>query len=191
MEVLSSQFIIAKSSQPSQGFGGYIGLMDRQLLGMAAGIIIMIILCYMDYSLLIKWALPIWGLLQIAIVYFTLCGNTVNGRSLTAMRLAYFIIPFYAGLVYKFRNEKWKGLFKSIACLGISVKSVLMVPDLASAITILLSGMFMISIAVYQRWYQVDRKKVLVGLWGTRLCIRTSESALRQINRWEIFTVRL
>lgn len=164
---LAVQFIIAKSSQPSQGFGGCISLMDRQLLGMAAGIIIMIILCYMDYSLLIKWALPIWGLLQIAIVYFTLCGNTVNGRSLTAMRLAYFIIPFYAGLVYKFRNEKWKGLFKSIVCLGISVKSVLMIPDLASAITILLSGMFMISIAVYQRWYQVDRKKVLVGLWGS------------------------
>ena len=101
---------------------------------MTAGIIIMLILCYLDYSMLIRWAFPIWGLLQIAIVYFVLCGNTVNGRSLTAMRLAFFIVPFYAGVVYKFRNEKWKGLLKSIVCLGITVISVLMVPDLSSAI---------------------------------------------------------
>lgn len=164
---LAVQFLIAKSSLTSQGVGGSISLLDRQLLGMAAGIIIMFILSYLDYSLLIKWAFPIWGVLQIAIVYCVLCGNTINGRSLTAMRLAYFIIPFYAGVVYKFRNEKWKGLLKSIACLGISVITVMMVPDLASAITILLSGLLMISIAVYQKWYQVDRKKVLIGLWGS------------------------
>ena len=164
---LAVQFLIAKCSEPSLGVSGTMGLLGRQLIGMGAGIIIMLILCYLDYSLLIRWALPIWGLLQIAIVYFVLCGNTVNGRSLTAMRLAYFIIPFYAGVVYKFRNEKWKGLFKSIACLGISVISVLMVPDLSSAITILLSGMIMISIAVYQKWYRVNTKKVFIGMWGS------------------------
>ena len=166
---LAVQFLIAKSSQPSQGVGGSIAILDRQLLGMAAGIIIMLVLCYLDYSLLIKWALPVWGILQIAIMYFVLCGNTVNGRALTAMRLAYFIIPFYAGVVYKYRNEKWKGLLKSIVCLGISVMSVLMIPDLSAAITILLSGMLMISVAVYQKWYQVNRKKVLIGLWGSFL----------------------
>ena len=166
---LAVQYLIAKSSEPSLDVSGCFGLLDRQLIGMTAGIIIMFILCYLDYSMLIRWAFPIWGLLQIAIVYFVLCGNTVNGHSLTAMRLAFFIVPFYAGVVYKFRNEKWKGLLKSIVCLGITVISVLMVPDLSAAITILLSGMIMISIAVYQKWYQVDRKKVLIGLWGSFL----------------------
>ena len=160
---LAVQFLIAKGSE----VGVSIGILDRQIIGMAAGVIIMMILCYLDYSLLMKWALPIWGVLVIAIVYSTICGVTVNGRSLTAMRLAYFIIPFYAGVVYKFRNEKWKGLLKSLTCLGITVLSVLMIPDLGSAITILLSGLLMISAVVYQRWYQVDRKKVLIGLWGS------------------------
>ena len=164
---LAVQFIIAKGSEPSLGDSGAIGLLGRQLVGMAAGVVIMMVLCYLDYSLLMKWALPIWGVLVIAIVYSTICGVTVNGRSLTAMRLAYFIIPFYAGVIYKFRNEKWKGLLKSLACLGITVLSVLKIPDLGSAITILLSGLLMISAAVYQRWYQVDRKKVLIGLWGS------------------------
>ena len=42
-----------------------------------------------------------------------------------------------------------------------------MIPDMASAITVAMSGLVIISIAVYKKWYSVDRKKTLIGIWGS------------------------
>ena len=38
---------------------------------------------------------------------------------------------------------------------------------MASAIATLFCGLLIITIAVYKKWYQVDRKKTLFGIWGS------------------------
>ena len=38
---------------------------------------------------------------------------------------------------------------------------------MASAIATLFCGLLIITIAVYKKWYQVNRKKTLFGIWGS------------------------
>lgn len=161
------QLLITKGCNPDDYFFWYVHVLRRQLKGMVLGILIMVAAYYFDYSLLIKWSLPCWGALQIAIVYLCFRGVTINGRCYQAMHLAYFGIPFLAGIVYKFREQRVKGILKSLACVCVSVFTILMIPDMASAIATLLCGLMIITIAVYKKWYQVDRKKVLLWIWGS------------------------
>ena len=161
------QLLITKGYAPNEDFLWYAGVLSRQLIGTALGVVIMLVAYFLDYSLLIKWSLPCWIVLQIAIVYLCFRGVAINGRSYQAMHLAYFGVPFFVGIVYKFKGQKGKGLIKSFICLGISIFTILMIPDLASAVATMMCGLLIISIAVYKRWYQVDQKKVLLGIWGT------------------------
>ena len=161
------QLLILKGYSPNSEYWWYIHVLNRQLIGTALGIIILVAAYYLDYSILIKWSLPCWIVLQIAIVYLCFRGVTINGRCYQAMHFAYFEIPFLAGIVYRFRNQKLKGLLKSIACLLISVFTILMIPDMASAIATLFCGLLIITIAVYKKWYQLDRKRTLLGIWGS------------------------
>ena len=161
------QLLILKGLSPNSDFIWYVWGLSRQLKGMIIGILILIAAYYLDYTLLIKWSLPCWIALQAAIIYLCFRGVTINGRCYQAMHLAYFGIPFLAGIVYRFREQKLKGLLKSFACLLISVFTILMIPDMASAIATLFCGVLIITIAVYKKWYQLDRKKTLLGIWGS------------------------
>ena len=161
------QLLITTGCRPDNGFFWYAVVLDRQLIGVVFGILIMVAAYYLDYSILIKWSLPCWVVLQAAIVYLCFRGVTINGRCYQAMHLAYFGIPFLAGIVYRFREQRLKGLLKSLACVGISVFTILMIPDMASAIATLFCGLMIITIAVYKKWYQVNRKKTLFAIWGS------------------------
>ena len=161
------QLLITKCYVPNEDFFWYAGVLSRQLIGTVLGIGIMLVAYYLDYSILIKWSLPCWIVLQIAIVGLCLRGVAINGRCYQAMHLAYLGVPFLAGIVYKFRGQKGKGIIKSFICLGISIFTILMIPDLASAMTTMICGLLVISVAVYKRWYQVERKKVLLVIWGS------------------------
>ena len=160
------QMLILKGHAPDSSFFWYMHVMRRQLWGIAAGAFIMLAICYLDYTVLIKWSFQIWLILEVLIIYLSLCGVTINGRSYRAMHVAYFLFPFLICLFYKYRSEQWKGLIKSLGCLLVSVFTIFIIPDMASAVTLAASGMFVITITIHKQWYGIDRKKAYIGIWG-------------------------
>ena len=145
-------------------------------LVMLIGIAVMLGICYLDYSILIKWAFPIWVILQLPAVISIFMniffdetiwiGPMVNGRSMFQIYLSYLVIPFYAGTIYHFRGKGTKGLIISTVCLGISVITDLMIPFMASAVITGITGLLLLHVAIEKGWFGKNKKKFLVRMWG-------------------------
>ena len=85
---------------------------------MLIGIAVMLGICYLDYSVLVKWSFPIWAVMQIPAVFSIVSkiffdetmwiGPMVNGRSVVQMLLSYLVIPFYAGTIYHSAEKERK-----------------------------------------------------------------------------------
>lgn len=145
-------------------------------LAMLIGIAVMLGICYLDYSVLVKWAFPIWMVLQLPAVFCIVTkvffdesiwiGPMVNGRSMLQMNLSYLVIPFYAGTIYHFRGKGKKGLIISTVCLGISVLTDLMIPFMSSAVITGITGFILLHVAISQGWFGENKKKYLIQMWG-------------------------
>ena len=172
---------VITSSFPTMNMSTMEALKDNFLYGglwsaMLIGIAVMLVICYMDYSILVKWAFPIWIILQIPAVLsiFTniffdetiWIGPIVNGRSMFQMILSYLVIPFYAGTIYHFRGKGKKGLIISTVCLGISVLTNLMIPFMSSALVTGITGLILLHVAICKGWFGENKKKFLVKMWG-------------------------
>lgn len=153
--------------------------MERQAAGMVFGILLMLLICYLDYSLLAKYAFPLWILLNVFMAACILSGMgfgdslrflfgpIVNGKSVRAAAVSYVVVPFYGGTVYHLRGQEGKGLMKSIICLLISLAVISKIPSLASVCVVGATGVVMLSLAVHKKWFGESRKKLYIELWGT------------------------
>lgn len=156
---------------------------ERQALGMVLGILLMLLICYLDYSLLAKYAFPLWILMNVFMVACILYGMgsvdgvgflfgpLVNGKAVRAATVSYVVIPFYGGTVYHFRGQGGRGLMKSIACLLVSLAVISKIPSLVSVCVVGATGVIMLSLAVHKKWFGENRKKLYLELWGTLVAV--------------------
>ena len=114
---------VVTSSFPTMNMSTLEAFKDNFLYGgiwsaMLIGIAVMLGICYLDYSILVKWSFPIWAVMQIPAVFSIVSkiffdetmwiGPMVNGRSIVQMLLSYLVIPFYAGTINHFRGKERK-----------------------------------------------------------------------------------
>lgn len=156
---------------------------ERQALGMVLGILLMLLICYLDYSLLAKYAFPLWILMNVFMVACILYGMgsvdgvgflfgpLVNGKAVRAATVSYVVIPFYGGTVYHFRGQGGRGLMKSIACFLVSLAVISKIPSLVSVCVVGATGVIMLSLAVHKKWFGENRKKLYLELWGTLVAV--------------------
>ena len=172
---------VVTSSFPTMDMSTLEAFKDNFLYGgiwsaMLIGIAVMLGICYLDYSILVKWSFPIWAVMQIPAVFSIISkiffdetmwiGPMVNGRSIVQMLLSYLVIPFYAGTIYHFRRKGTKGLIISTVCLGISVLTDLMIPFMSSAVVTGITGLVLLHVAVCKGWFGENKKKFLTRMWG-------------------------
>ena len=172
---------VVTSSFPTMNMSTLEAFKDNFLYGgiwsaMLIGIAVMLGICYLDYSILVKWSFPIWAVMQIPAVFSIVSkiffdetmwiGPMVNGRSIVQMLLSYLVIPFYAGTIYHFRRKGTKGLIISTVCLGISVLTDLMIPFMSSAVVTGITGLVLLHVAVCKGWFGENKKKFLTRMWG-------------------------
>ena len=172
---------VVTSSFPTMDMSTLEAFKDNFLYGgiwsaMLIGIAVMLGICYLDYSILVKWSFPIWAVMQIPAVFSIVSkiffdetmwiGPMVNGRSVVQMLLSYLVIPFYAGTIYHFRRKGTKGLLISTVCLGISVLTDLMIPFMSSAVVTGITGLVLLHVAVCKGWFGENKKKFLIRMWG-------------------------
>jgi cell division protein FtsW (lipid II flippase) len=102
-------------------------------------------------------------------------GSRIDGRvayinlgaihiSICSLMMLY--IPLYGAIIYKYHGMGYRGLIKSLIWLIVSVFIALRLTDIGVAIMVLVSMAAVLSIAIWEDWFSVARKKIIAGLWG-------------------------
>lgn len=93
------------------------GLLLRQCLFTFAGIGVVLFICFVDYTVVAKYALPIYILMSIAFIVYYKTGTRVNGCIPAFRSLAYLYIPVYAGILYHYRGKSRRNIVKALLFL--------------------------------------------------------------------------
>lgn len=83
------------------------------------GIAVMCVIFFMDYRVIGKYTWQIYGIYVIALVVgMRIAESQSHYQTLIIGNIGWMLlVPIFAGFVYRFREEKWKGIVKSLAVL--------------------------------------------------------------------------
>ncbi|MBS6396283.1 MAG: FtsW/RodA/SpoVE family cell cycle protein [Clostridiales bacterium] len=149
------------------------------VLGYAA----MLLVYRLDYSILgacAKWTAAGFLTLMIGLSCFTGAGIMING-ALLYLRLGafsfmipmvmYLYAPIYGALLYHYRGGGYEVLWKLLPWTAIPLLFLAKLPSLTSFLTLGVVMLGLFSVAVSKGWYQMNRKRVLIGAWLCILCL--------------------
>lgn len=150
--------------------------MTDHLYALGIGIAVMLVIYFLDYSLLVKYA-------RAAAVIFLIIGlfQCVFGVSMTGGRmlwlsvpwgnidllpLLYLYVPIYAALLYQYRGEGYRAIIKSVLWMVPPLLFSWHAPSIATFLNLLFILAVVLSIAVVKDWFQIKKKAVLGAIWG-------------------------
>ena len=148
---------------------------NRYVIHVLVGIVVMMVLYFMDYTLLARFSKLI-AVVLLAICLLTLhFGVSVNGMTywsivggmpLSIQALMLFYVPIYGGVIYQYHGLGYKGLIKAVGWMVLPVFLVLWMPATMTAGLMLISMLVMLTIAIQKDWFVIQKKKAMAGLWG-------------------------
>lgn len=147
----------------------------RYVLHVLVGIVVMMVLYFMDYTLLARYSKLI-AVILLAICLLTLFfGVSVNGmtyymiiggRPISIQALMLFYVPIYGGVIYSYHGLGYKGFMKAVAWMVLPMLPVMRMPAAMTAGLMLISMLVMLTIAIQKDWFVIQKKKAMAGLWG-------------------------
>lgn len=119
------------------------------------GIGCMVLISLLDYTIIGKY--PRLCILIYCIAAF-LYGQMLQDRYNSGM--IWFCVPLFAGIIYFYRNEKYKGMIKSLLWICAVCYFMLGVgrTGISAVILTLLAGILILSFAIKQGWYEIPVK---------------------------------
>lgn len=130
------------------------------------GLGVMLLIYYVDYTMIGKYPFLLWGILYLIGIYIVLFGDRPYNELLSMFKYLYLFVPVFAGVVYRLRKLKVKGLLLSgvigatpilLAFYGNNTSAIM-----HYSITILL----MLNIAVGKHWFNISKKLGYLIVWG-------------------------
>lgn len=158
---------------------GY-GYLKNHIMYTVYGYMLMILVYRMDYSILARYAKPAGAGFLIIMLLGVAHGLVIHGVRLyieagpfrlSIPMLMDLFVPLYGGILYQHRGEGYGGFWKLALWAAIPVWVAFKLPSLNRAVTLAAVFAILFSIAVWQNWYQVNRKRVLVALWAAMLVL--------------------
>ena len=155
--------------------GNDVSTSDGYIIHVMVGIVVMMALYFLDYTLLARFSKVIAVILLAMCLLTLLFGSTVNGmryflflggRNISVQAFMLFYVPIYGGVIYKYHGLGYKGLIKAVAWMVMPVVLVLRLPSIMTAGLMLISMLVMLTIAIQKDWFIVQKKKTIGGLWG-------------------------
>lgn len=138
--------------------------------GVLIGLVAMVIVYCIDYSVIAKFARIIGGAIIALGLIGAMFGFTVNGVSylgIGGVQLAPFMmlyVPIYGAIIYKYRNSNWKGIVLSVLWLMAPVLVAFCMANIYLAFVLYVSMFPMLVIAVADDWFSVHKKKMVLCL---------------------------
>lgn len=151
------------------------------LLYIFLGFVVMIAICYCDYT---RIGIRAKGLS--IILFCALClgmkfqGQTINARNawisagsftLDIRLMLFLFIPLYGAILYSYRGQGYEALVKAAGWMLPILFLANIIPSLTTAIMLMLAYVMVLSTAVSQDWFRISRKKTLAGIGSVLLLI--------------------
>lgn len=160
---------------------GILGARILQVVFSLGGCGIMFLICYMDYSVIGKYAraITVGFLLLFFVLEFFFAAN-VNGVrqfidagffNISLWCLAFLYPPLYGAFLYSLRNGGYKSLAVGIVFAVLPVMLVLWMPSVSLALCLAFVHLIMLSAAVRMNWFRVQRVGTLLVLWGAAVVL--------------------
>ena len=169
MKVFEQRFSEAAGEQMN-GFGNA----DRQLFFLLAGLIVMMGICFLDYTRIAahaEWALA--GLIVFAGAGKAFFGLSVNGAerwigigwfTVNIGVLMLLTIPLYAAVLYNCRGGGIGAVGKAVFwMLPGSLMTMVCGPFWVNAVLVL-TYLILFGLAAYRKWFRIPRKRMMAGL---------------------------
>lgn len=146
-----------------------------QIAGTVIGLLAMILVCRLDYSVIAKYAKEI-ALFFLAVFVYTSFFHVVeiNG-GYRYIRLAWIIIPrtpfiylympVYGALLYRYHGTGYKGIIKSVLWMLIPVYACMSISRLWLAMLMTGGLLFLLVMAIGMDWFQIKHKKAVIALF--------------------------
>lgn len=151
----------------------YVGHMaERQIVFILAGYLLMLLVYYLDYSFLGKYAVQIGGIFLAFMILTKPFRIGLNGMNFIMIgRLTFFVpfvmclfVPVFGAILFQYRGEGYRAIGKSIVWMAIAT-AIVMEASLPYAVLIGVSMLTLFVIAVEKEWFKINQKKVL-GITG-------------------------
>lgn len=155
--------------------GNEASISDGYIIHVMMGIVVMMALYFLDYTLLARFSKVI-AVILLAICLLTLFFGVgingmrycaiIGGRAISIQTLMLFYVPVYGGVIYQYHGLGYKGFVKAVAWMVLPVLLVVRMPATMTAGLMLISMLVMLTIAVLKDWFMIPKKKTIAGLWG-------------------------
>ena len=146
----------------------------KGILYCMGGILVMLAICFLDYTLIARFAKQIFCLFFVieSLYLFMSEGIWRMNYGFIHCRIVMYI-PLYAAILYSYRGQGYKGLAKGILWI-LPIGGLLILSPRSSMLAIMgIAIVSTLSVAVYKGWFQVSRKLVLSVLWTVALLAPT------------------
>ena len=124
--------------------GGNINYL-KSVMWTIIGLACMIGICYFDYSRIGKY------------------GKLLTGGWIVVMGLSLFMATLYS---MRRKKSGYSGVVKAILWQILPVWIILRIPNLSMAISVEVTFMILLSIAVWKEWFELNRKRKIITLWS-------------------------
>ena len=149
-----------------------------ELPALLLGLVLMIGICYMDYTRIAVYAKPILIAYQVLLfIGLQVAGAKMNGSTrfiimpfgnivLNLIDLLWLTIPLFAAVLYSYRGQGYRGILKAILWMIIPSYYFLIIRSQSLIAAMILEVVYcvVLAAAVYKGWFQVCKKAVLTGI---------------------------
>lgn len=133
----------------------------RQTMYTGIGFAIMVGICFLDYSMIGKYAAWLYVLYVCGILLVRFGMQETNGMCRGMMMPMYLFIPIYAGILYRNRGRGVVGLIKgTLLLLPPLLIALYAIPSIVTALCLFMICTGMLLTAVVKGWFGTARKKM-------------------------------
>lgn len=160
--------------------GGYAWLSSRNLVFLIAGLVLMMGVCFADYTRIGQRARGIMAVIDILLIGATVFSRAVNGAKtflylpvigyITIEYVFLLTVPVYAAILYGYRGQGYRAIGKAVLWMIPSAFIAFRIPNIMTTAVLMLSYMIILGIAVFHGWFRVSRRRTLAGIAAALLC---------------------
>lgn len=124
-----------------------------QVVYVAIGIGVMVFIYFMDYTIIGRYPFFLWGTLTTLCLFYLQFGNKHYHTYVSLFTFTLMFVPIFAGILYRLRNLKLKGLILSVFIGALPILLAFFGKNVSAMIHYMVIYLIMLMVSVGKRWF--------------------------------------
>lgn len=139
----------------------YPNELPKMLIAAALGVGCLLGAYFMDFTVLGKWSLLVYGGV-VVLTWYSAIGHISIPMTDSSVWPVYFVLLFplaYAALLYKLRGKRYLGLILSVCGAAIFGMGFALVPSRAAILIVVVTSVALLAVAAWGDWFQIGKAR--------------------------------